>query len=72
MYDIYFISTGPNGGQMTRPWASATIKIMVFPQFRWLKSLGIINGGYINTHCFNGGWNPRADLVIFCFNPTEV
>ena len=20
----------------------------------------VINGGYINTHCFNGGWNPRG------------
>ena len=21
-----------------------------------------VYGGYINTHCFNGGWNPRVDV----------
>ncbi len=25
-----------------------------------MTALGFNNGGYINTHCFNGGWNPRA------------
>ena len=31
-------------------WASTTIKIMFFPQFRWLKPLGLVrNGGYMKT-----------------------
>ena len=30
------------------PWASTTIKIMAFPQFRWWKPLGFSNGGYTN------------------------
>ena len=35
------------------------MKRMVFPQFQRLKPLGFSNSGYINTHCLNGGWNPR-------------
>ena len=29
----------------------------------WLKPLGKSHGGSINTHCFNGGWNPRVMLA---------
>ena len=39
-------------------FSETSIKIMFFPQFRWLNPLGFSNGDYINTHCFNGGWNP--------------
>ena len=42
------------------PWASTTIKIIVFPQFRWLKPLGNQWWLYENTHCFIGGCNPRV------------
>ena len=53
----------------TVPWEKKAlglppaIKIMFFPQFRWLKPLGFSNGGYINTHFFHGGWNLREGLA---------
>ena len=25
-----------------------------------IKTPYVSNGGYINTHCFNGGWDPRV------------
>ena len=61
------------------PWASTTIEIMFFPQFRWLKLLGFSNGGYINTHCFHGGWNLREELayhdlwkvLLWCYTPSK-
>ena len=34
-------------GFISVPWTSTSIKIMVFPQFRWFKPLGFSNGGYI-------------------------
>ena len=48
----------------TQPWASTTIKIMVDP-ISMTKTLTVSNGGYINTHCFNGGWNPRVQSWSF-------
>jgi len=49
-------SLRPNGQKMILsknkqnfPWASSTIKILVCPQFRWLKPLGFSNGGYMKT-----------------------
>ena len=40
---------------------TTTIKIMVDPIPMIFQPLGFSNGGYINIHCFNGGWNPRAN-----------
>ena len=30
------------------------------PNFDDVSPFGFSNGGYINTHCFSGGWNPRV------------
>ena len=41
---------------MCLPWVSTTIKIMFFPQFRWLKPLGYTQWWlYKSTHCFTVG-----------------
>ena len=41
-------------------WASTTIKIMVDPIWM-IKTLRVQQWWlYFSTHCFNGGWNPRA------------
>ena len=45
---------------MEPPWASTSFKNNGWPKSDNFLSLRLSNGGYINTHCFHSGWNPRV------------